>query len=335
MIIMDDDFTTRLLKNEDYLIWDEIVETSSQGNIFNTSDWLRAISLDLSGFELYGIFKKEVLIGGCCIFLQKKTIFKYAYSPLFATATPYGGIVLRAEKTKVTTEIESLRRSAIKSLLGYFNSKSFDRITLVNSPNFMDVRPFTWAGWKPDIKYTYLLNLDNTLWDRISSRCRQTIRKALKNSIDIKCSSDIDEFYKLYELTYSSQNLPTPESKNLIKEIFDKFSKKEQCKLWTAKTDTGKLAAAAIFVWDSKRAYGWVGASNPNLRENGAPSLLYWSIFEELSKKFGELDLCGANTPNIVKFKTSFNPELVSYYKIDYTSPKLNLFLNMKNLLRR
>ena len=329
------DIEARELDSSEYKLWDRLVEESSQGNIFSSSEWLRAISSDFSMFKLYGIFKNDLLIGGCSIFPTKHSILKCGYSPIFGAATPYGGLVFRNEITKNVTDIESLHKSALTSLFSNFKKNIFsDGITIVNSPKIMDIRPFIWAGWKTYIRYTYQINLDNTLWDRISSRCRQTIRKALKNSINITCSDNLDEFYDLFQLNYSSQKMQTPVSKNLIKEVFNTFSWKKQCKLWMAKTDTGELAAAAIFVWDSKRAYGWVGASNPRIRENGAPSLLYWSIFKELSETFNELDLCGANTPNIVKFKSSFNPELVPYYQVEKSSIKYKVAVNAYRIIK-
>ena len=242
---------------------------------------------------------------------------------------PYGGIVLRQEQIKNITSIESVTNS----LLNYFNSEGIDRIFLINSQYLKDIRPFTWMGWSERVRYTYILNLNKDLWTNIQSRSRRTIKKAMKNSITIKMSTDVQQFYKLFELTYSSQNLPVPVPKDFITHIFTELLKKDQCKLWVAETETGELAASAIFVWDEKRAYGWVGASHPLHRTTGAPSLLYWSIFDELSQSFTELDLCGANTPNIVKFKESFNPILVPYFRLDYSSKRFKSFQKVKQLL--
>lgn len=331
---MKEEIETKILYPEDYGKWDSFVEESSLGSIFNSSLWLKTISMDVNKFVLYGVFQKDVLIGGCCLFERKKSTFKYGYSPLFGTATPYGSLIISDKKTKEISEVESTRKSVIKSLSDYF-LESFDRISLINSPGFDDIRQFTWSGWKTDVRYTYLIRLDNDLWYRVSHDCRKVVRRAIKNSIEIKTSSNIDEFYKLFEQMYYHQNLPVPVPKILINNIFNIFSKKNQCKLWIAKTDTGELAAAAMPVWDKKKGYGWISASNPEIRETGASSLLYWSTFEELSKELDAFDLCGANTPNIAKFKSSFNPELLPYYKVDYVSPTMNLFLKIKNLIKK
>ena len=42
--------------------------------------------------------------------------------------------------------------------------------------------------------------------------------------------------------------------------------------------------------------------------------------------KFNEIDLVGANTPNIAEFKAAFNPKLIPYYIVEKTSIPYTLY---------
>jgi hypothetical protein len=69
-------------------------------------------------------------------------------------------------------------------------------------------------------------------------------------------------------------------------------------------------------MWDTKRAYYIFGASNPEKIGDGASSLTLWTAFENLSPRFKEIDMVGANDYKIALFKRGFGGRLVPYFLV-------------------
>ena len=207
-----------------------------------------------------------------------------------------------------------------------FNSNRYDYVELVNSPAFVDIRPFIHNGWRSSVYYTYYLNLTKDIDRSISKKTRNIVRKAEKEGITIRKMTDVEEFYKLYSMTYTRQGLNTPVNIEFFDEMISLIKGENMGKMWFAKTSTGELASAEVFVWDEKRAYRWVAGSHSSLRKTGATSYLLYHIFNELKEKgFTEVNLMGANTPHLAMFLTGFNPKLVPYFSVKKTNLLANI----------
>ena len=97
--------------------------------------------------------------------------------------------------------------------------------------------------------------------------------------------------------------------------------------MWVGKTKSGEISAAEIFVYDNKRAYRWSAATHTTLRKTGAYSLLLFKVFKNMRERgFKEINLMAANMPQLAKFITSFNPQLVPYFEVEKTSILYTLF---------
>jgi len=319
------DIEIRELKKSEYKIWDELVESSPQGTIFHSSSWLSTYSELLNKkLKIYGCFQDEQLVGGCSLFIRKLGPFKKALSTI--RMIPYGGVILGDLQGKSVRKREHFQRTIINVLCDKFNNNGFDYIHLCNSPSFTDIRPFLWNGWEVGgVKYTYYLSLSN-IESNISRDVRVNIKKAVKNNIIIEKSDDISSFYELLLMTLLRQNEQIPVSKNFFENIIELLYEKEMGELWIARTPSDEVAAAEIVVFDNKRAYRWSAASHTELRKTGAAMLLQYTIAQKLKNKFNEIDLVGANTPNIAEFKAAFNPKLIPYYIVEKTSIPYTLY---------
>ena len=304
------------IKKEDYGLWDELVEKSPQGTIFHSSDWSSTCAKSSNKkLKIYGCFENDQLVAGCLFYIYKKGLFKIASSVI--AATPYGGIVLAEPRTKDIRKQEKNISDIIGSLCTAFKNEHFDYIQLVNSPDFIDIRPFTWNGWKSDIHYTYYLDLNN-FEKKISKDARWTINKAIKSGITTEKSGDISLFYDLFRETYLRQNLKPPVSEDFFRNIFNLLQNQNKGEMWIAKTKSGEVAAAEIIVYDNRRAYRWSAAAHTELRKTGATPLLLYEIFQYLKERgFKEINLMAANTPHLAKFIAQFNPKLVPYYGVE------------------
>ena len=311
------DFELRILNEEEFVKWDEFVEASPQGSIFSRSLWLNVLNNAHDGkAEILGVFKKDELVSGVLLFIRKKGPFKVvAYPPL----TPFTTVLFKESETRRLSKVESFRKDILNLISGYL-IKNYNYISLLLDPTVIDIRPFLWLGWKPNVNYTYETDLSNIgeLWGSLCKDVKYEVNKGKKSGLRIQEEDDISKFYGLYEKTFSKQDMQAPIKKDFIESMFNILNKENKCKLYFAKAKE-EITASALVIWDNKKAYYLLAASNPEIKI-GAPSFLLWNIFEDMSKKFKKMDLVGANTPHIVKFKRDFATKLVPYYSLEKSS---------------
>lgn len=325
---MATDHEVRILTQDEYPLWDELVAKSPQGTIFHTSIWISTCARLTSKKEIvYGFFKNNTLIAGCAIYSDKKYHF---LSTAVSTApmTPYGGFIFLPFESSKVRENEQLRNT-IFSTINDEMKKTFDYIKIVNCPEISDIRPFIWNGWKPSIYYTYFFNLDGTVEEKISKKVRNTMRRSQKLGIALKQENDPDLYYQLTCKTYEKQHIAQPVSKNFLMKMIEMIISNNLGEMWIARTLSGEPAAAEIVIWDNNRAHRWSAASNVQFKDTGATSFLLFDIFQDLQKRgFREINMMAANTPHLTKFISSFNPQLVPYYGVE----KTNRFGKLHNL---
>jgi hypothetical protein len=307
----------RELKEGEHQLWDELVGASPQGTIFHNYFWLETASnLTNRDLKIYGCFRGDRLIGGCSLYLGRYKFVSFASSTV--EMTPCGGLVLEQASSSKIREQETIHNEIIYAILKVLDVSGLPYIKLTNSPGLIDIRPFTWSGWESKVLYTYCLDLNGDIDAKISKKARNIIRKAAKSRITVKMSRDINAFYDLFAMTFERQGLKPPVTKGFMEKTIKLIDTKDAGDMWIAETDSGVAAAAEIFIWDNKRAYRWSAASNPSYRDTGAPSFLLHEVFGHLKENgFKEVNLMAANTPNLTKFMSSFNPRLVPYYSVE------------------
>jgi len=333
---MRSNIKVREINEDEYDLWNKLVEESPQGTVFHNSDWLTTCSNLLNKkIKIYGCFKGDQLVSGCSLYIYKsKRVFKKAYST--CEMTPYGGVLLSQSQSSKVREQERMLNKTIKALLKIFDVEGFDYINLSNSPDFVDIRPFTWNGWSSKVYYVYYFNLEGDIEKTISKNARRTIREAIKTSITVEKLNNNDlisyfpQYYDLFKMTYHRQNIQITVSKKFLKNMINMLHDHKKSEIWIAKTSSGEIAAAEVIMFDNKRAYRWSPVTHTKLRKTGAASLLLYKIFHNLEKKgFKEFDLAAANTPQLAKFIASFNPRLVPCYEVEKSGAMFKIVKNV------
>ncbi len=332
---MNSGVVVRELDPTEYELWDELVETSPYGTIFHTIDWLTicrdSFNLDLN---IYGCFHNEELVGGCSLFAHKfKRIFNVASST--CNMTPYGGILVKRSTRKRLRNQEELQNNVLKNVLKHIKEQGFDRVSITNSTDFIDIRQFSPESWIKEINYAYYFDLSEDIEAKMPKNMKTIIRKAGQNEIKIKKESNPQCFYDLFKETYERQQLAPPAQIEFFEKILDFLHENHKGEMWIAEMPTGEVAAAEIVIWDDKRAHRWSSASNADLKSHNSTSLLLYDIFQDLkSRNFKQINLMAANTPKITKFITAFNPKLVPYYTVTSYSTKFDICRQIINLIR-
>ncbi|MBI4283420.1 MAG: GNAT family N-acetyltransferase [Chloroflexi bacterium] len=323
---MDSGYHVRVLAKSEYNLWDKLVDSSPQGTIFSSSTWLELMAeTQEREARVYGCYSGQNLVGGCITLVTQKGPFKKGWVP---PLTSYFGVVIQPHESPRISKQESLEGKIMRSLIERLQA-DFDSIKLSNHSSLIDIRPFLWARWRAETRYTFTADVRDieAMWRGVDQEARYEINKARKNGVGVCHSDDIRQFSRLVELTFLRQGKAPEPSERLLLHLFDRLSRRGLCRLYLAGETQESANAGALVVWDSKRAYYLMAASDPAIR-NGSPSLLLWTILEEMSQNFAEVDLVGANTPSIAKFKKDFASRLVPYYVVEHFSPFFSTLYN-------
>ena len=208
------------LTRSDFSQWDELVDQSSHGTIFHKSGWLDACARSLKKkIKIFGCFHDGRLVGGTSLFLEKKKFGLVPVASSTCTMTPYGGFVLSPPVHSSVHKQETFTREIIESLLSEIKKEHLFSVRIQNSPDFLDIRPFTSNGWKSRVLYAYYINLEHDLESHADQLVKKNIRKAEKQGIIIESFSDISRYYTLFSEMNARKNLKLPGPKELFSEI--------------------------------------------------------------------------------------------------------------------
>ncbi len=238
--------------------WDEFNEI--YGTVFTSTKWMDLVGIP---YRLHYYYKGKELIAALV-----------DYDSTIVKLMQYHGITLKDVQYEY---------SAMK----YF--AEMDNLHLINHYSITDVRSFLWQGYKPILRYTYIVKkLD------LDKDTRYELRKAEKNGLSVS-SGSIEQFWNIYKETFERKKLKIPVDLCWFKD-FERIMKP---KIFMV----GNMAGVAM-ITDQHRDYYIFGASTSEAQGTGASTLALSTAITR------ETDLVGCNSENTGLFKRGFTREL-------------------------
>ena len=227
-----------------------------------------------------------------------------------------------------------LRNRAVETLLVFLKQRYFT-INLRLPLGFKDIRPFIWQGFTSTLKFTYVKSLSELTY-------HENIKRILKKGNSdysvkvIPWTTEIEQFLpaELIHIQFRKSKVPSIVS-----------SLKELCNLDLMVVFAGyykdKLVACDLVLKDMNelKAYMFFISKSYGHYKSGFPAMMYDYVFKYFQEKgVNEVDMFGANIPEIALYKSKFTPELVDFFEVRY-SFKRNIveknFKRVKSLIRR
>ncbi|TAH05046.1 MAG: hypothetical protein EAZ15_00205 [Sphingobacteriales bacterium] len=208
---------------------------------------------------------------------------------------------------------------------------NFKSIDIKFNVDVLDIRPFKWAGFKIDIRYTYIKNTSEPSHINI----KKNIKKAEKQNIRICVNTPTENCFIM--ATQFLKNLGY--DNNLIiyyKNYFNSLTNNSLLVNFEIyKSDD--LIGSALCLLDKTSLKAYTLLSNPLSNENSyAHTMLYQTRIHWLrDNNFIEVDFCGANYETISYFKSYFNPKLMPYYVVKYKKSNFGFLLSTKVYLKK
>jgi len=299
--------TIKKLKNNEYEMWNTFVDNSKQGSIFSKTWYLDALQVD---YEILIIEEKSIIKAG--IVLAKNEINTYA-NPML---DKYLGILFLNEegnRQKVISkqykymEILAFELKQIKSFDYYFH------------PSFRNWIPLSWNGFTQQTRYTYRLNLSDTIESIESSfhtNTKRNIKNANKNSIIIKTNIKFDDFYEIIDKTFIRQGSKAPFNKEKIKQYIKVLEKRGNFISFGAFDINGKLLSVVGVAYDNNSAYLLFNGIDIVNQIRGANTFLVYESIKYFIGKSNFFDFEGSMIEGVEIFYRRFGGELTPYMKI-------------------
>lgn len=299
--------------------WQELVDASPQGAIFSDLRYLRALEAPCVRY-LVKTPHGEVL-GGVAVMGNG-----VAMHPAPFPYTPYQGILFGPSIAKQASHKRVVSEFRVTEFLIHSLLDRYENFSMALSPAFSDLRPFLWHNYHdPEARhftvrtrYTALLSLAGFRLDDYLTTIRSVRRQEVrKNSAEITETTDVEQFLKLYGMTFGRQGLViNPDQLGLVERIVRGAIAGGYGRLAAATTPDG-IASMTLFVYDKRTGYYLFGANDPALRSGGASTALLVDNIRNMSERGLErVDFVGVNSPNRGDFKLSFNPELALYHEV-------------------
>jgi hypothetical protein len=298
--------------------WDALVEESPQGSIFTRSWWLDTVCPE--GYQLLRVRRGGRLMAGMALPAPQRHRgarvirmpgLTQTLGPLLAP--PAGG----KYETNLSREMEWLRELVAAM-------PRVDGLAFNCHHRFTNWLPFHWAGYQQTTRYTYLyddLRDLAAIYNGMSAKTRNIIRKGQKAGITVEECEDIETFLSLLPLTFTRQGMEVPFTLELVRRIDAACAARDARKMYAARDREGNTHAVLYHINDNKCMYYLMQGSDPALRSSGAALLAQWHAIQQAADVTACYDFEGSMLENVERVFRSFGAVQRPYFTIFKPAP--------------
>ncbi|MBA3648943.1 MAG: GNAT family N-acetyltransferase [Chitinophagales bacterium] len=282
--------------------------------VFHQPFWLDAVAG--KNWDVALITKDERLLASMPFVFKKTLAGREIIMPhLTQFLGPYYQLTASTYRSRLNEEMD-----LISDLLSQIPSNSifFQRWHF----SFQNWLPFYWERYRQTVRYTYILEniLDHDiLWSQFNEKIRREIKKAANNYI-IEESKDVDAFYWLLKKNLLTKGNRIAFSREVLQNLYNGCKSNNAGQLWIAKDSSGKIDAAIFIVWDRTAAYYLIGGKNPENKNTGTMSFLFWHAIKTMSERVSVFDFEGSMIKGVENYFRSFGAKQKPYFEIFKTS---------------
>lgn len=296
---------------------------TAQVPLYSKPWWLDAVC-EPDNWDVWLYENNGVVVAAMPYYFEDRQGRKYITK---APLTQNNGIVFAYPPNSKLVAKSIFEEKVIDAACSYIESLQLDVYEQQYQTTFVNCLPFLWNGYKPNVRYTYIIENTTDLdavWNDIASKKRSIVKKGQKNSV-FSTKINIEEFYKEHEKIYAKQGLPCPFSFALWKRVADACLAHNAGQISCRRAGDGNVAAVSFVAWDERFVYKLMGGPMPEYAKLDAYSALTWdeiilahrlglmydfegSVIKRISKSFREY---GAVPKPYYRIRKVFNPEII------------------------
>ena len=298
----------KVLKKDEYSIWNEFVDSSPQGSIFSKTWYLDSLNIK---YAILTVKYQDRIIAG--IVLAKNEINTYA-NPML---DKYLGILFEPgssnQHKRESNEYKAMELIAkeckkIKSFDYYFH------------PEFTNWIPFYWNEFTQRTRYTYRINFKEKSIGEIYKNfhhgiVKNNIKKGQKSGVEIRRNIPFEDLWELVDKTFLRQGSKSPFKKDKLKHYIQTLQSKKAFVTWGAYFDNKCVAVGGV-AYEPKSAYFLLNGIDIENMPRGANTYMIYEIIKFFSDKCGYFDFEGSMLPGVEPLYRKFGGERVPYMQI-------------------
>lgn len=303
--------------------WNKIISTFDQTDSYYTPNYVIPYRDNGEGEPILIYYNDEKLeminvIIKRDIALIDKLKDKVKPNTYFDLITPYGygGMIIKGEKKNIPDMLEKYGEWC-------YNNNLVSEFVRFHPLIDLDDRIYEYYNYLrlgPTI--TVNINDEETVWSNYSSNNRNTIRRAIRNGVEITNSNkreDFNEFKRLYLQTMKGLNADEYYlfSDKFYESLYENM--KDDMLIFNATHDS-KVIASSLIMFDKGNVHYHLSGTDYKYRRLNATNLLLDEVIKHSYKNgYKQLHLgggLGSKEDSLFKFKRNFNPKSSTTFKI-------------------
>lgn len=290
--------------------WSALVEAAERPSPFAPLDWAEAAA---AAFGLrprvFGVERDGALVAGVVAYEKRRGPYRLAVVPPLTPTTPF----VLAEPP-APAEVHA-RASPLDALLATL-AGPFHALAFRLQPRFADVRPFAWAGYTAEPRYTYAGALGPEE-DRLRQCGRGVRQRVRRDAGDFALDEETDALGVLRSLeaeVYARQGSERPVDPDRQAALLRPLLASGRARLFVLRdAQSGRPMGAQAVVADGREASVVCGASRPGPAMTVMTHLVCDRLWRDGVR---EIDLVGANRASVAEFKRGFGMPLVAQFLV-------------------
>jgi hypothetical protein len=184
-------------------------------------------------------------------------------------------------------------------------------------PDLLDVRPWQWAGFRTEVRYTFFIDFPLNMQE-IAKSIRERIRKAQKAGYVCRQTTDTTQVLCCLQGTEERQGyhhgLTTEDLEQARTLMGDEALRMYVC----FSTAEEPVSARVCLHTPGSRAIGWIAGTRAEHFPAGASQFLdYFSFMDLQAAGATGFDMVGANIPSIAAAKLGWGGRLMPSYTVE------------------
>ncbi len=317
----------RIGTDDDLETWNRFVKRSPQGTLCHELEALR-VQAEHANATLHPLigYKGQEPVGLFPVFEIKKQFVTTAFSPPPHLRVPYlGPAFLNMGKLKQRKR-ERRRQQFMDGCFEWIESELSPTYGHVRTATaFEDPRPFKWNEYDATPEYTYGVDLtleEEELLMTFSSDARSNITNADDDAyeIDVGGPAEIRLIHEQVKNRYESQGISFGVPVEFVLDLAER-TQNGHVRPYAFRMDGEFIGGILALEYDGTTGR-WMGGVRTDADVDVPTNdLLDWAIMKDgLENGLETYDLVGADTRRINRYKAKFNPELQTYYSLEYGS---------------
>lgn len=305
--------------------WEDVLPTAGI-EVFHRPEVLRVMDAHATGeLRLFVGFRGQEPVGVLPVFLRTVLGVTVVLSPPPGLSVSRLGPVVMAKSPKRRKQ-ENLNHAFTEAVLDAIRAdNALTLLGMVFSTEYDDPRPYQREGFDVEPRFTYRLDLGDTDEDEIlngfTRDLRSEIRRLEDTSLEVKVggAADAIRVYDDYRARFAEQGVEFPTPRAYTRDLVATLG--DRARVYTVESPSGEFLGGISVLYSNDTAYFWQGGMRADYEGLSVNSLLHWRIIQDIlsSSALGSVDrydLGRAAVQRLGRYKSKFNPDLVSYYEV-------------------